>query len=122
MNAQFAPKTKPIGFPHIHTLSPVSVSEHNEFKPLFDSIMEYNKNQMFPCYLYECVKFSPGLMGLRLQLLKENKSIAFEAFNPPVLGIISNIISNNNKWYFSSYWTELFTCIPPECLTCIPPT
>ena len=94
-------------------LSPVTISERAEFEPLRERIKDYyvQHKLLFPFYLNECVTFSPGLMGLWLEVLNKDKSIVFEELNPPILGTIISIVSKD-KLYFSTYWIQCFQCIP----------
>ena len=70
-------------------------NERNECRCLIYSIRGYYPNTTFPHNLYECVKFSPGPLGLWLEIIQ------------PIVLTITDIVASQ-KPYFSSYWKECF--------------
>ena len=94
-------------------LLPVTQSEHHHYKPLIDQLMHfYKKNDQFPFAVYEWTKFSPGLMGRWLELLKTSivvKSID-DITTIPMVDVTKSKVQNN-PLFFARYWKECFDLI-----------
>ena len=94
-------------------LLPVTQSERHHYKPLIDQLMDfYKKNDQFPFAVYEWTKFSPGLMGRWLELLKTSvvvKSIK-DITTIPMMDVTKSKVQNN-PLFFAEYWKECFDLI-----------
>lgn len=82
--------------------------------------MKFFEDRQFPHYVYECIKFSPGLIGLWLEgRNKSGRNILYMELCPPVLLVIKEKVLEQ-KSYFSDYWKECFSCSQqPFCLCCL---
>ena len=109
-------------------LLPMTKCERDEYKDLIDSIRESYSIPSFLHYLYECVKFSPGLLGLWLEAIINSKisakpgipePIAYKDICPFLLTIKECVMKQNQ--YFSSYWKQCFDPVHKniDCLPCL---
>ena len=89
-------------------LMPVFSYDRHEYEPLLKNIKEYYTNQSFPHYLYECTKFSPGLLGLWLEMLCMKYTVASIAdLCPPIVGCTARKVEAKPS-FFDCYWIHLF--------------
>ena len=90
-------------------LRPVFSYNRHEFEPLLQNIKKYYTNQSFPHYLYECTKFSPGLLGLWLEMLCKKKKVAsIVDLCPPIVQCTAKKVEAEPS-FFDCYWIHLFT-------------
>ena len=96
-------------------LLPVLSENREEMMPLITKIRDsyINRNVAFPHFIYECTKFSPGLMGYWLELLLSNNVVYIEQIIVPILPTLSRLISNHQS-FFDNYWKNVFMqCTDP---------
>ena len=72
-------------------------------------IRSHYKNSNFPHFIYECVKYSSGLLGFWLEELIKGNSINKPAdLNPPIVETIAGRVEEHNV-VFDDYWKECFS-------------
>ena len=90
-------------------LNPAEQSTREQYYPILEELKKrYPKAGMFPFALYEWTKFSPGLLGLWLEMHKATCPIlSIDQLNPPVVGTLAKKLAREPS-FFAEYWKECF--------------
>ena len=90
-------------------LNPAEQSTREQYYPILEELKKrYPKEGTFPFALYEWTKFSPGLLGLWLEMHKANCPIlSIAQLNPPVVGALAYKLAQEPS-FFAEYWKECF--------------
>ena len=90
-------------------LNPAVQSTWEQYYPILEELKKrYPKAGTFPFALYEWTKFSPGLLGLWLEMHKATCPIlSIDQLNPPVVGALAKKLAREPS-FFAEYWKECF--------------
>ena len=90
-------------------LNPAVQSTREQYYPIMEELMErYPKAGTFPFALYEWTKFSPGLLGLWLEMHKATSpTLSIAQLNPPVVSTLAKKLEREPS-FFAEYWKECF--------------
>ena len=90
-------------------LNPAVQSTREQYYPILEELKKtYPKAGTFPFALYEWTKFSPGLLGLWLEMHKTTCPIlSIDQLNPPIVGTLAGKLAREPS-FFAEYRKECF--------------
>ena len=93
-----------------YVLNPFKKAQRMECAEVKNMIDGHYHGKKYPHIVYECAKFSPGLLGVWLDMLEDMREVqGIEDLKYPSVNAVLQNVQADNK-YFARYWEDCFKC------------